>query len=62
MLSKPEEVIMAVLAAVWVVLTYFLAGWTGAAAKYVLLITAFSGVWAVLAFLLWKTGWAGRLW
>lgn len=62
MFSKPEEIIMAALGAVWVVLTYFLAGWTGASAKYVLLITGFSVAWTLLAFVLWKKGWVGILW
>lgn len=62
MFQKPEEVIMVILAAAWVVLTYFLAGWTGATAKYVLLITGLTAGWAVLAFWLWKAGWADKLW
>ena len=62
MFQKPEEVIMAILAAAWVVLTYFLAGWTGATAKYVLLISGLTAGWAVVAFWLWRAGWADELW
>lgn len=62
MFDKPEELIMAVLAAVWVVMTYFAAAYTGAEAKSVLLITGLTLVWAVIAFILWQAGRAAALW
>lgn len=55
MFSKPEELIMAVLGALWVVATYFLSSYaTAGSTKYVLLITALTALWAVISFLFWK--------
>ncbi|XXQ69070.1 hypothetical protein ACKLNO_04195 [Neisseriaceae bacterium B1] len=55
MFSKPEELIMAILGALWVVATYFLSAYsTQANTKYVLLITGLTALWAVVSFLFWK--------
>ncbi|MDK4564548.1 hypothetical protein [Kingella kingae] len=55
MFKRPEEVIMAILALLYLVLTYFLAGWaTAASVKYTFLILGFNAVWAIAAFLLWQ--------
>ena len=48
MFKRPEELIMAVLAALWVVFTYFLASYFGAPTQTALLITAFTLIWAAL--------------
>lgn len=61
MFSKPEEVIMAILATLWVVATYFIAGYSGASPKYMFLITGLTVVWAVASFLLWQAGRVERL-
>ena len=54
MFNKPEELIMAVLAGLWVVASYFLAGFTGASAKYVFLITGLTLGWSALSFTVWR--------
>lgn len=63
MFKRPEELIMAVLAALWVVFTYFLASYFGAPAQTALLITALTVIWAAL-FLFYgnaaTTAWSGR--
>lgn len=62
MLNKPEELIMAFLLAVWVVLTYCAAAYaTGASVKYVFLITGFTALWSVVSFVLWQAGRASGL-
>lgn len=62
MFQKPEELIMAILFAFWVVITYFLSAYfTGATTKYVFLISGFTAVWAFVSFLLWQAGKLGRL-
>lgn len=55
MFSKPEELIMAILGALWTVVTYFLAAYvTSANVKYVVLITGLTAIWSVVSFFLWK--------
>lgn len=56
MFSKPEEVIMAILSALFVILTYFIAGYSGASVTYILMITGFTAIWALATFLLWQAG------
>ena len=56
MMNKPEEVIMACLAVLWVVITYVLIRFTGAQWSYVLMVTGFTAVWAFVAFVLWQAG------
>ncbi len=55
MFSKPEEVIMACLAALWVVLTYVAVRFTGHWGT-VLAVTGFTALWATVVFLLWQAG------
>lgn len=62
MFDKPEEIMMAVLFAAWVALTYFVAARLGVSGKYVLLVTGLTAGWAVLGFAVWKAGYAGALW
>lgn len=62
MFDRPEEILMAVLAALWVVVTYVLASLLGASAKYIWLITGLTGVWSLVAFLLWQGNRTHLLW
>lgn len=62
MLNKPEEFIMAVLAGLWVVLTYFVADYTGMPTHTVLLITALTLIWAAVLFLLWQRNRVRLIW
>lgn len=54
MFKRPEELIMAVLAALWVVLTYFAASYFGAPVHTALLICTLTLIWAAILFLLWQ--------
>lgn len=62
MLSKPEEFIMAVLASLWVVLTYFMASYAGMPVHTALLITVLTLLWALVLFLLWQRNRTRLLW
>lgn len=62
MLSRPEEFIMAILAGLWVVLTYFLASYTDMPTHTALLITVLSLVWVIVFFLLWQRNRIRLLW
>ncbi|MDO4641152.1 MAG: hypothetical protein Q4A84_05545 [Neisseria sp.] len=62
MFKRPEELIMAVLAALWVVLTYFLAGYIGAPTQTALLIAALTLIWAGVFFMLWQRGHSAWSW
>ena len=61
-LKRPEEVIMAVIAALWVVLTYSCARYLGAPVHTVLLISALTLIVLVPAFLLWQRNRVAWLW
>lgn len=55
MFRKPEELIMAVLGALWIVTTYFLAQYaTQDSTQYALMITGFTALWAIVSFVFWK--------
>ena len=55
MFDRPEELIVAVLAAVWLAITYFLAAWaTLSSFKYTLMITFFTALWLLVFFQLWR--------
>lgn len=55
MFRKPEELIMAILLLLWVVVAYFLADYaTASHTKYTLMITAFNLIWAIVSFVSWK--------
>ncbi len=45
---------MAILAALWVVLTYFIADYLGAPTHTALLISALTLIWALVFFILWQ--------
>lgn len=62
MFDRPEEIIMAVLAALWIVATYVLASAFGASAKYIWLITGLTAVWSLVSFLLWQGNRTHLLW
>ncbi|MCP1660222.1 hypothetical protein [Neisseria perflava] len=62
MFKRPEELIVLILAVLWIVLTYFLAAYTGAAAYTVLLISVLTAVWAVVCFFLWQRGLSRLIW
>lgn len=62
MFKRPEEFIMAILAALWVVLTYFLADYLGAPTAPTLLITALSLIWAIVFFIVWQRNASRLIW
>ena len=62
MFKRPEEFIMAILAALWVVLTYFLADYLGAPTHTTLLITALSLIWAIVFFIVWQRNASRLIW
>ena len=62
MFKRPEEFIMAILAVLWVVLTYFLADYFGAPTHTALLITALTLIWAVVFFIVWQRNVSRLVW
>lgn len=60
MFSKPEEVIMACLAVLWVVMTYVVVRFTGDWGT-VLTVTGSTALWAAVSFVLWQVGRADKL-
>lgn len=62
MFKRPEELIMAVLALLWVVLTYFLAAYFAAPTQTALLITVLTLVWAAVFFGLWQRNKTNLIW
>ena len=61
-LKRPEEVIMAVLGALFVVLTYAAASYFGAQGQTALLVAALTLIVLLPAFLLWQRNRAAWLW
>lgn len=62
MFKRPEELIMVVLAALWVVLTFFLASYFGAPTYTALLIAALTLIWGAVFFMLWQRNKTAWLW
>lgn len=62
MFKRPEEIIVLVLAVLWVVLTYFLAAFCGADAYTVMLITGLTLIWTAVCFRFWQKGWERKIW
>lgn len=62
MFDRPEEILMAVLAALWIVVTYVLVSFFGASAKYIWMITGLTAVWSLVSFLLWQGNRTHLLW
>lgn len=54
MFKRPEEIIVLILAVLWIAGTYFLAALFGADAYTVLKITALTLFWSAASFLLWQ--------
>lgn len=61
-MKRPEEIIMAVIAALWVVLTYLAADYIGAPSQTALLITALTLLVLIPAFLLWQRNRIAWVW
>ncbi|MCG7657381.1 hypothetical protein [Wielerella bovis] len=56
MFQKPEEIIMAILAVLWVALNYYAAGIaTAASLKYTFLISGCVLLWTIVSFWLWRS-------
>lgn len=62
MFKRPEELIVAILAILWVVLTYFSANYFGAPTQTSLLITALTLIWAAVCFVLWQRNLSRYIW
>lgn len=62
MLNRPEELIMAILAGLWVVLTYFACAYMGMPTDTCLLITLFTLIWGIVFFLMWQRGQTCLIW
>ncbi|STZ76423.1 hypothetical protein [Bergeriella denitrificans] len=62
MFKRPEELIVLVLALLWVALTYFGAASLGADAATVFLITGLTLAWAAVCFLLWQRNLSRLIW
>lgn len=53
-MKKPEEIIMAVLAALWVILTYFILNYFGVRTETTLTITGLTLLWSIVTFVFWQ--------
>ena len=62
MFKRPEEIIVLILAVLWIVGTYFLAALFGADAYTVLKITALTLLWSAASFLLWQKNLSRYIW
>lgn len=62
MFKRPEELIVAVLAALWVVLAYLIANYLGAPAQTKLLIAALTLICAAVCFVLWQRNLSRAVW
>ncbi|MDF7675510.1 hypothetical protein PT286_02010 [Neisseriaceae bacterium ESL0693] len=62
MFNKPEEFIMAILAGLWVVLTFIICRYINMPTDTGLLTTALTLLWALVFFLLWQRGLSRSIW
>lgn len=62
MLNKPEEFIMAVLAIVWIVITFFITRYINLTYQAGLMVTGLTLLWALCFFLLWRRDWTRFVW
>ncbi|PIT53377.1 hypothetical protein [Snodgrassella alvi] len=62
MLNKPEEFIMAVLAGIWVAITFIICRYLQLPTDTGLLVTTLTLVWALVFFLLWQRGRTRNIW
>lgn len=62
MFKRPEELILATLTALWVVLTYLIANYFGAPMQTKLLISALTLICSVVCFVLWQRNLSRNIW
>ena len=62
MFKRPEEFIMAILAGLWVALTYFIVHYLGAVTQTSLMITGFTLLWSIAFFALWQRNLTRAIW
>ncbi|MCS4533343.1 hypothetical protein [Neisseria montereyensis] len=62
MFKRPEEFIVAILAALWVVLTYLITDYFGAPTQTKLLISALTLICAAVCFILWQRHLSRAIW
>ena len=62
MFKRPEEIIVLILALLWVVLSYYIAAILISDAYTILLITVLTFVWAAICFLLWQRNLSRHIW
>lgn len=62
MFKRPEEIIVFILALLWVGLSYYLAAFLGADAYTVIKITVFTLIWAAVCFRLWQRNLSSNIW
>ncbi|MGE9549195.1 hypothetical protein [Snodgrassella alvi] len=62
MLNKPEEFIMAILAGIWVVITFIICRYLQLPTDTGLLVTTLTLVWALVFFLLWQRARTRNIW
>ena len=62
MFKRPEELIMAILATLWIIFTYFTATYLGTPIQTALLIALLTLVWASIFFMLWQHNRTAWLW
>jgi hypothetical protein len=62
MLNKPEEFIMAVLAGIWVAITFIICRYLQLPTDTGLLVTTLTLIWALVFFLLWQRGRTSNIW
>jgi len=62
MFKRPEEIIVLILALLWVALSYYFAAILISDAYTILLITVLTFVWAAICFLLWQRNLSRHIW
>ena len=62
MFKRPEEIIVLILALLWVGLSYYFAAILISDAYTILLITVLTFVWAAICFLLWQRNLSRHIW
>ena len=61
-MKKPEEIIMAIVAALWVILTYFVLNYFDLRLEPLLTITGFTALWAIVTFVFWQKNLITYIW
>ena len=62
MFKRPEELIMAVLAVLWVAVSYFAASYVSPPRDTALLVAALTLIWSAVFFMLWQRGLTRLVW